>query len=349
MAEQRLQQELAARLLAWYDVNRRSLPWRSPPGAGPDPYHVWLSEIMLQQTTVAAVRAYYEKFLALWPTVHELAAAPDDQVMQAWAGLGYYARARNLLACARAVVAEHDGRFPESEAGLRQLPGIGPYTAGAIAAIAFDKPQAAVDGNVERVISRMYAIATPLPDSKPEIRELAQSLVPGRRAGDFAQAMMDLGATICTPRKPACALCPWNESCEGRRQGIAETLPRKAAKAALPRRTGTVYWVERADGEVLLHRRPAKGMLGGMLGLPTTGWDKRSTEPNPPLIVAFAGTGRTVEHTFTHFHLTLAIERCVVPAATPEPDESYRWASQHSLEQAGLPSLFMKVVAAMRR
>lgn len=349
MAEQRLQQDLAALLLAWYDASRRTLPWRAPPGEQPDPYSVWLSEVMLQQTTVAAVRDYYLRFLALWPTVQDLAAADDGEVMKAWAGLGYYARARNLLACARTVAREHGGRFPNSEAELRKLPGIGPYTAAAIAAIAFDHPHAAVDGNVERVICRAFAIETPLPEAKPAIRDKAQSLVPASRAGDFAQAMMDLGATICTPRSPNCLICPWTEQCLGRKLGIAETLPRKAPRKIVPTRTGTVYWVERTDGRVLLERRPAKGMLGGMMGFPTTAWDKRSTAPKPPLAAAFEPSVRKVEHTFTHFHLLLAIERATVDDGTAAPDEEFRWVHRDALEQAGLPSLFMKVVAAMRR
>lgn len=349
MAEQRLQQELAASLLAWYDANRRILPWRAPPGIRPDPYKVWLSEIMLQQTTVAAVKDYYVKFLDLWPTVQNLAAAADEDVMKAWAGLGYYARARNLLACARAVVAEHGGQFPCGEAELRKLPGIGPYTAAAIAAIAFGGRHAAVDGNVERVVSRMYAIEMPLPASKPQIRELAQALVPEQRAGDFAQAMMDLGATICTPKSPNCLICPWAEDCGGRKRGIAAELPRKAAKQALPLRRGTVYWVERSDGQVLLQRRGAKGMLGGMMGLPTTGWDKRLTAPDRPLEAKFRTTSRLIEHTFTHFHLVLEIEKAAVDASTQLPDADYRWVEAGKLDDAGLPSLFMKVVAAMRR
>ncbi len=349
MAEQRLQQDLAQRLLAWYDASARLLPWRSLPGEKADPYHVWLSEVMLQQTTVVAVRDYYLKFLRLWPTVETLAAAVDEDVMKAWAGLGYYARARNLLACARVVASEHSGRFPATEEELRKLPGIGPYTSAAIAAIAFDAPHAAVDGNVERVISRIFAIETPLPDSKPQIRELAQSLVPASRAGDFAQAMMDLGATICTPRKPNCLICPWLEDCRARRLGVAEVLPRKQPKKTVPTRTGTAYWVEREDGFVLLERRPEKGMLGGMLGLPTTAWDKRINTPNRPVSARFTKSKQRVEHTFTHFHLELAIEKTTVKRDTPPPDDSYRWIAANDLEEAGLPSLFMKVVAVMRR
>ena len=349
MAEQGLQQDLAARLLAWYDVHARVLPWRSRPGQKADPYHVWLSEVMLQQTTVAAVKDYYLKFLRLWPTVNDLASAPDDDVMKAWAGLGYYARARNLLACARAVVRDHGGSFPQTEAGLRNLPGIGPYTAGAIAAIAFDAPHAAVDGNVERVISRYYAIETPLPDSKPEIRTRAEALVPTLRAGDFAQAMMDLGATICTPKSPNCLICPWTDDCSGRKLGLSDVLPRKAAKKQVPKRTGTVYWVERHDGSVLLERRPEKGMLGNMTGFPTTAWDKRNTDPAPPLATQWRSLKRQVEHTFTHFHLVLDVEQASVSNDTALPGERYRWAKLQTLEEEGLPSLFMKVVAAARR
>lgn len=349
MAEQGLQQDLADRLLRWYDAHARLLPWRSRPGEVADPYHVWLSEIMLQQTTVAAVKDYYVKFLTLWPTVADLAAAPDDAVMKAWAGLGYYARARNLLACARKVVAEFGGEFPRTEAELRTLQGIGPYTAGAIAAIAFDAPHAAVDGNVERVISRYYAIETPLPDSKPEIRQRTEALVPRTRAGDFAQAMMDMGATICTPKSPNCLICPWTEDCAGRLSGLADSLPRKLAKKPAPTRTGTVYWVKREDGSVLLERRDDRRMLGGMTGLPTTAWDKRNTEAAPPLPASYKRVKRKVEHTFTHFHLVLDVETAAVPRETGTPAGDYRWANESMLEQEGLPSLFMKVVAAMRR
>ena len=261
-------------LLAWYDRHRRKLPWRAPPGERADPYRVWLSEIMLQQTTVKAVGPYYARFLARWPDIRALAAAPLDDVLKTWAGLGYYARARNLHACARVVVEQHDGQIPASEDGLRDLPGIGAYTAAAIAAIAFDAAATPVDGNIERVIARLYAIDTPLPAAKPEISRLARGLTPPRRAGDFAQAMMDLGATICTPKTPACALCPWNESCAAYARGDAETFPRRVPKREGALRRGAAFVARRADGFVLLRTRPEKGLLGGMTEVPTTEWTK---------------------------------------------------------------------------
>ena len=265
-------------LLAWYDRHRRALPWRAAPGERADPYRVWLSEIMLQQTTVKAVAPYYARFLARWGDVRALAAAPLEEVLKAWAGLGYYARARNLHACARAVVERHGGEFPASEAALRALPGIGAYTAAAIAAIAFDVPASPVDGNVERVIARLFAVEAPLPGAKPELRRLARELTPQRRAGDFAQAMMDLGATICTPKKPACALCPWNEGCAAHARGDAETFPRRTPKREGALRRGAAFVARRADGFVLVRTRPAKGLLGGMTEVPTTEWAAISTK-----------------------------------------------------------------------
>ena len=259
-------------LLAWYDRHRRTLPWRAPKGARADPYRVWLSEIMLQQTTVTAVAPYYARFLARWSDVRALAAAPLEEVLKAWAGLGYYARARNLHACARAVVEHHGGEFPASEAALRELPGIGDYTAAAIAAIAFDVPASPVDGNIERVIARLFAVTEPLPRAKPELRRLARALTPPRRAGDFAQAMMDLGATICTPKKPACALCPWNQSCAAHARGDAETFPRRTPKREGALRRGAAFVARRADGFLLVRTRPAQGLLGGMTEVPTTEW-----------------------------------------------------------------------------
>ena len=259
-------------LLAWYDRHRRALPWRAAPAKAADPYRVWLSEIMLQQTTVKAVAPYYARFLALWGDVRALAAAPLEEVLKAWAGLGYYARARNLHACARAVVERHGSAFPASEAALRALPGIGPYTAAAIAAIAFDAPASPVDGNIERVIARLFAVAEPLPGVKRELRRLARELTPKNRAGDFAQAMMDLGATICTPKKPACALCPWNESCAAHQRGEAETFPHRVPKREGVLRRGAAFVVRRADGVLLVRTRPEKGLLGGMTEVPTTQW-----------------------------------------------------------------------------
>ena len=299
----------AESLLDWYDVHGRDLPWRIRPAARAggqvaDPYRIWLSEVMLQQTTVAAVKAYFARFTALWPTVQALAAAEDGAVMAEWAGLGYYARARNLLACARAVVAQHGGVFPSDLAALRALPGVGPYTAAAIAAMAFDRAEVVVDGNVERVMARVFAIETPLPLAKPELVEAAATLTPKLRAGDYAQAVMDLGATICTPRQPACAICPWTAGCQARAEGIAAELPRKLAKAAKPTRTGQVWLGRRADGAILLERRPDKGLLGGTLGFPGSGWD--GSNADAPAAGNWAEVGM-VRHTFTHFHLDLTV------------------------------------------
>ena len=338
----------ASQLLDWYDAHARVLPWRAKPGVAADPYRVWLSEIMLQQTTVQAVKSYFEKFAALWPTVEALAAAPLDDVLKAWAGLGYYARARNLHACAREVVSRFGGRFPESEAELRTLPGIGPYTAGAIAAIAFGGRHAAVDGNVERVISRLYAIEAPLPDSKPEIREKAQALVPERRAGDFAQAMMDLGATICTPRDPNCLICPWAEDCAGRISGLAPSLPRKKAKKLVPTRRGIAFWIERADGAVLLRRRPEKGLLGGMMEVPSTRWAENGESPQEraPLEAEWQPLPGLVRHTFTHFQLELAVWRATaISGGVLREDGDYRWTAREDLGSEALPTVMRKVVA----
>ncbi len=265
-------------LLAWYDRHRRALPWRAPPGKRTDPYRVWLSEIMLQQTTVKAVAPYYVRFLERWPDVEALAAAPLDDVLKAWAGLGYYARARNLHACARAVVERHGGQFPQAEDELRALPGIGAYTAAAIAAIAYDAPAMPVDGNIERVVARLYAVETPLPEAKPEIGRLARALTPPHRSGDFAQAMMDLGATICTPKRPACALCPWNDGCAARQRGDAESLPRRAPKREGALRRGAAFVALRADGHLLVRTRPERGLLGGMTEVPTTEWSAEFEE-----------------------------------------------------------------------
>ena len=296
----------ASTLLAWYDIHGRDLPWRlrTASTTRPDPYRVWLSEVMLQQTTVAAVKAYFARFIARWPTVTALAQAEDGAVMAEWAGLGYYARARNLLACARAVQNLHNGQFPDTLAALRALPGIGPYTAAAIAAIAFNRPETVVDGNVERVMARIFAVQTALPAAKPELTALATTLTPPVRPGDYAQAVMDLGATICTPRNPACALCPWSGPCQARAAGIQTDLPRKIAKPVKPTRTGTVWLARRPDGALLLERRPPSGLLGGTIAFPSTGWD--GTTAPAPLQADWHPTG-TVRHTFTHFHLTLTV------------------------------------------
>ncbi|QYK43436.1 MAG: A/G-specific adenine glycosylase [Paracoccaceae bacterium] len=295
------------------------MPWRVGPadrlaGLRPDPYRVWLSEVMLQQTTVAAVRDYFRRFTDRWPTVADLAAAEDVAVMAEWAGLGYYARARNLLACARTVARDHGGRFPDTVAGLRGLPGIGPYTAAAIAAIAFDRPATVVDGNVERVIARLHAVETPLPRAKAELTRLAAALTPALRPGDHAQAMMDIGATICTPRRPACAICPLSTWCAARAAGIAADLPRKTPKPAKPVRHGTVWAARRADGAWLLERRPPRGLLGGMLGFPGSAWDIRDGEGGTaPAQAEWKAAPVEVRHTFTHFDLYLTVHVAVVP------------------------------------
>ena len=310
----------AAELLGWYDRHARDLPWRIAPGSGlrPDPYRVWLSEVMLQQTTVAAVRDYFHRFTTRWPSVTALAAAEDADVMAAWAGLGYYARARNLLACARVVSRDHGGVFPDTLAGLRALPGIGPYTAAAVAAIAFDAPETVVDGNVERVMARMFDIHTPLPAAKPEITAMAAALTPALRPGDYAQAVMDLGATICTPRNPACGICPWSARCLARARGTAIDLPRKTPKAATPIRHGIAYLARRSDGAWLLETRPPQGLLGGMLCWPGTEWAETPAREAPPLDADWHDPGAGVRHTFTHFHLHLALRLAQVGLdATP--------------------------------
>jgi A/G-specific adenine glycosylase len=341
-------------LLAWYDRHRRVLPWRAPPGRRADPYHVWLSEIMLQQTTVKTVGPYYAKFLKLWPDISALAAAPLDEVLKAWAGLGYYARARNLHACARAVVERHGGKIPATEALLRELPGIGPYTAAAIAAIAFDECTSPVDGNIERVIARLYALETPLPAAKPEISRLARALTPPQRSGDFAQAMMDLGATICTPKSPACILCPWNESCAAYARGNAETFPRRLPKREGDLRRGAAFVVQRADDFVLVRTRPEKGLLGGMTEVPTTEWSKdfdastamkgapHFASMRKPL--AWQKTLGVVRHVFTHFPLELIVYVSEVPARTAAP-KATRWVKISELGGEALPSLMRKVIA----
>jgi A/G-specific adenine glycosylase len=343
-------------LLAWYDRHRRVLPWRAPPGARTDPYRVWLSEIMLQQTTVKAVAPYYARFLERWSEVRALAAAPLDDVLKAWAGLGYYARARNLHACARAVVERYGGEFPESEAELRTLPGVGAYTAAAIAAIAYGAPATPVDGNIERVVARLYAVATPLPVAKPEIARLARTLTPPQRAGDFAQAMMDLGATICTPKNPACALCPWNENCTACARGDAETFPHRIPKREGILRRGAAFVARRADGFLLVRTRPAKGLLGGMTEVPSTAWghdfDEGTALDGAPRFApgktkrrtAWRKTIGVVRHVFTHFPLELSVYIAELPAATPAPSGA-RWIALAGLAGEALPSLMRKVVA----
>ena len=337
----------AGELLAWYDRHRRDLPWRVKVGESADPYRVWLSEIMLQQTTVGAVRPYYMRFLELFPSVEALAQAPGEVVMGAWAGLGYYSRARNLHACAKAVAGR--GGFPGTEAELRALPGIGPYTAGAIAAIAFGRRAAAVDGNVERVVSRLYLIETPLPAAKTEIQARTLDLVPEDRPGDFAQALMDLGATICTPRRPACALCPWMEPCRARAAGLQETLPRKMPKREGELRRGAAFVALRRDGAVLLRTRPPKGLLGGMAEVPTSEWradyDVAKAMLDAPLEARWRRLPGFVRHVFTHFPLELAVQVAKVAADTAPP-EGMRWVPPGDLAGEALPTVMRKVLAA---
>ena len=341
----------AARLLDWYDRHRRTLPWRAPRGATSAPYIVWLSEIMLQQTTVASVGDYFHRFVKRWPTVEALADAPLDQVLSAWAGLGYYARARNLHACARTVAAEHGGRFPDDEAPLRALPGVGPYTAAAIRAIAFDQPASAVDGNVERVIARLYAIETPLPDAKPEIQARAGKLVPERRAGDYAQAMMDLGATVCTPKSPRCVICPLMEGCRARKLGIAEELPRRAPKADKPTRRGLAFVLARKDGAILLRKRPAKGLLGGMDEVPSSPWREGKLSiaealKQAPVPANWKVLEGGVRHTFTHFHLELAVARATATTARlARLSPGSAWVEIDRLTERALPTVMRKVIA----
>lgn len=332
-------ESLSRQLLAWYDAHARVMPWRVSPqdraaGTRPDPYRTWLSEVMLQQTTVAAVTGYFHRFTARWPTVAALAAAEDAQVMAEWAGLGYYARARNLLKCARAVVALHGGRFPTSREGLLTLPGIGPYTASAIAAIAFDEPATVVDGNVERVMARMFRVETPLPAAKPELTAHAARLTPTHRPGDYAQAVMDLGATICTPRSPACGLCPWSHACRARASGVHADLPHKSPKPEKPTRHGTL-WLGHRDGAILLERRPEKGLLGGMLGIPGDGWDGAGGAA--PAAADWAEAGE-VRHTFTHFHLILRVLTARLDTKPTRGD----WLPRPAFRPADLPTVMRK-------
>lgn len=342
---------LVRRLLAWYDRHRRDLPWRAAPGERPNPYHVWLSEIMLQQTTVATVEPYFRAFLVRWPTLDDLARADLQAVLHGWQGLGYYTRARNLHKCAGVIVRDHGGRFPDDETALLALPGIGAYTAAAIAAIAFDRPAAPVDGNVERVVARLLALASERPELKRQVTALARDLAPRRRAGDFWQAVMDLGATVCRPRKPACGICPWTALCAARRAGRPEDLPMRAKRKARPVRYGVAFWgIDRA-GAVLLRRRPEKGLLGGMTEVPSTDWRERpwridealSSAPGPGHWVPLAGQ---VRHTFTHFDLELT----VLAAIGFEPAMADGiWCLPDGLADHALPTVMRKVADHARR
>lgn len=337
-------------ILAWYDRHHRELPWRVSPSAAKagktaDPYHIWLSEVMLQQTTVQAVKPYFNKFLSLWPSVNDLAAAPVEDVMAAWAGLGYYARARNLKKCAEAVAAGHGGKFPDTEAGLRALPGIGDYTAAAVAAIAFNRQAAVMDGNIERVVSRLYAIDAPLPGSKPVMKAKVVELTPPDRPGDFAQAMMDLGATICTPKRPTCALCPFRDVCLAFAEHDPERFPVKAAKKEKPVRQGAAFVAVTSDGEILLRRRVDSGLLGGMTEVPTTAWTSRldggTTTEHAPFAAAWEPCG-TVVHVFTHFELRLSVFRA--RTLRVECTDGW-WEPVTNLDAQALPTVMKKAIS----
>jgi A/G-specific adenine glycosylase len=338
---------MPTRLLAWYDRHRRVLPWRARPGERADPYRVWLSEIMLQHTTVAAVGPYFLTFLARWPDVTALAAAPLDDVLTAWAGLGYYARARNLHKCAQVVAAEHGGRFPETEAGLLELPGIGAYTAAGIAALAFDRRAVVMDGNVERAVARLHRVENALPAAKPELRALTAALTPDERPGDFAQAMMDLGATLCTPRKPRCALCPWREDCNAFKAGDAEDYPRTVPKAERPVLYAVAYWMTLPDGSVLLRRRPEEGLLGGMMEIPTNTWRAQpwaldEARATAPFEAQWRDLSANIRHVFTHIDLRLSLLGGTLRKA---PDGMIA-APLDKLGDYALPSVMRKIVNA---
>ncbi|MDZ4736548.1 MAG: A/G-specific adenine glycosylase [Rhodospirillaceae bacterium] len=338
----------ARALLGWYDRHRRHLPWRAERGRRSDPYRVWLSEIMLQQTTVVTVGPYFLRFLERWPSIDRLAAASLDEVLQEWQGLGYYARARNLHRCARVVTEEHGGRFPDDEAGLRALPGIGLYTSAAIAAIAFDRPATVVDGNVERVVARLYALETPLPAAKPELRRLAADLTPDKRPGDFAQAMMDLGALICVPSRPNCAICPVISFCAVGGKKKAGDYPRRAPRKTRPLRQGVVFWVERADGAVLLRRRAEAGLLGGLMEFPSTPWREEAWTTDEalaeaPLKADWQSVAGLVSHGFTHFELELGVLRTKVGRNKLDGV----WVRPDELGRHALPTLMRRVAAHM--
>lgn len=340
-------------ILDWYDRHRRSLPWRAESGQG-DAYSVWLSEIMLQQTTVAAVVPYFMEFMRRWPDVHALAAADQDDVLRQWAGLGYYARARNLHKCARHVSENLGGVFPREEKALLELPGVGPYTAAAVSAIAFDRPAVAVDGNIERVVARLYAITRPMPGSKPMIRDYAAKLAQGvKRPGDYTQALMDLGATICTPRSPKCGICPLSDICAAREAGIQEDLPARVKKKKKPTTSGVACWLQDEDGYVLLRKRPEDGLLGGMMEFPSSGWSSRQSDNKvenalPRLLagkINMTPLPGKVRHVFTHFTLELdvhyaRIERDMI--ATCKGDR-LRWVHMNDALDDALPGLMAKV------
>lgn len=350
MSKQSTRGPTARKLLAWYDRERRAMPWRAEPGQVVDPYHVWLSEIMLQQTTVTAVTPYFIKFLKLWPDVSALASASRDEVLTAWAGLGYYSRARNLHACANVLVDEYGGHFPSSEKELLKLPGIGAYTAAAIASIAFGQRAAVVDGNVERVITRQFALRAPMPKAKAQVKALVEPIVPKARPGDFAQATMDLGATICTPRSPSCQMCPWDKSCMAHAAGEETLYPVKAPKKEKPTRRGVVFWSETSKGEVLIEQRPETGLLAAMWQFPTDEWTTRSArsafgkaakDKSAPFEAAWIRVPGLVTHTFTHFHLELGVYHTKVEGGV-NPDRG-QFVKMTDLADYALPSLMQKV------
>lgn len=346
--------DTVAALLDWYDAERRDLPWRAAQGKRANPYRVWIAEIMLQQTTVKTVIPYYESFLKRWPKIEALAASNLDDVLAAWAGLGYYSRARNLHKCAQIVASDFAGVFPNDEQTLRELPGIGPYTAAAIAAIAFQKPTTPVDGNIERVVSRLFALQIPLPAAKPELQHLASTLTPQDRPGDFAQAMMDLGAGVCTPKRPSCLVCPLHADCHGYASGIADQLPLRQRKPERPTRRGIAFVALREDGHVLLRRRPDAGLLGGMLEVPSTDWGPEMPEDNRALRMApvkgqWWPVPGVVQHTFTHFKLEITVYRTLV-----RPDVTMtlwadaprcKWIERSKLQSQALPSVMKKLIA----
>lgn len=339
-------------LLKWYDKHRRVMPWRALPGQKADPYHVWLSEIMLQQTTVPTVGPYFLKFLKKWPSVHDLAKAPQEDVLAAWAGLGYYARARNLHKCAKTVSEEYKGVFPKDEEALQSLPGIGPYTSAAIRAIAFDKPATVVDGNIERVMARIFRVKEPLPASKQKLVSCAQSVSEGQknRPGDFAQSLMDLGSAICTPTSPKCNFCPIMSFCEAKKQGVEEALPARQKKAQKPKKYGYVYWIENPQGAVLFERRPEKGLFGGMVGLPGSDWSVDKKGLRHIAIIQKQkkreALPEKVLHSFTHFDLELTIEKTRLSAAKAR--RYTHWVSREEIGGLGLPTLFRKTVKLMK-
>lgn len=341
-------------LLEWYDVERRDLPWRYGRRQKADPYRVWLSEIMLQQTTVKTVIPYFQKFTQRWPTVKALARASLDDVLQMWAGLGYYSRARNLKACADAVVENHGGQFPNSEKELLALPGVGPYTAAAIAAIAFGARATPVDGNIERVVARLFGVRQPLPAAKPEIKRLAETLVPARRAGDFAQAMMDLGARICTAKSPSCLMCPVQRDCAAQARGMEGEIPLRAPKKPRPARHGLAFLALREDGAVLLRKRPATGLLGGMMEIPSTTWSatpvtRASERDAVPVTARWHKVPEPVIHIFTHFRLELMVHRAFVPLDTEltlwADADQCQWVHRSQLDDQALPTVFRKAIA----